>query len=228
MKKLRGLSCLTRSRCKSTVPATNHLSTLNAPHDFDPLSVAVYDSFISDIEGESLVQDINSKMRRRRYDKGHWDAVITDFKEIEIGVEDELRELSRSTLDKTRAHLLEFHLEEDATFLPVHFIDYKKEALLKPHVDSVRFSGGLVAGISLESSAIMRLRPSAELGRDPEEGFVDLLLPPLSLYALTGVCRYQYTHELLPSGSIFESDEGISTVIERKERLSAIFRDANG
>mmetsp|Transcript_254 Transcript_254/g.258 ORF Transcript_254/g.258 Transcript_254/m.258 type:complete len:241 (-) Transcript_254:380-1102(-) len=222
----KGLSRLTRNRFKSTVPVTKYLNTRNSPHDFDPLSTAVYESFLSDIEGESLVQDIKSKMKRRRYDKGHWDAVITDFKEIEIGNENELKELSRFALDKVRAHLLECHLERDTTFLPVHFIDYKKEALLKPHVDSVRFSGGLVAGISFESSSIMRLRPSAELGRDPEEGFVDLLLTPLSLYVLTGVCRYQYTHELLSSGSIFESDDGTSTMIERDERLSVIFRDA--
>mmetsp|Transcript_178 Transcript_178/g.214 ORF Transcript_178/g.214 Transcript_178/m.214 type:complete len:260 (+) Transcript_178:147-926(+) len=224
-KNLRYFSRLTKN-CNTNFPAAHHLNTTNAPYDFDLSSTAVYENFLSVVEADSLVHDIKTKMKRRRYDKGHWDAVITNFKEVEVAIEDELGELSQSTIDRTRAHLLENYLDGTATFLPIHFIDYKKEALLKPHVDSVRFSGGLVAGISLESSAIMRLKPSAELGRDPEEGYVDLLLTPLSLYVLTGVCRYQYTHELLPSGSIFEPDDGASIVVDRKERLSVIFRDA--
>jgi hypothetical protein len=57
-------------------------------------------------------------------------------------------------------------------------------------------------------------------------GWVDLYLPPLSLYVLTGVARYRYAHELLPSGSTFESHADNSIVVERDQRLSVIFRDA--
>lgn len=112
------------------------------------------------------------------------------------------------------------------TWLPCHAIDLKKDGELKAHVDSVRFSGGMVAGVSLLSSSIMRLRPGADVGRDPEEGLVDLHLPPLSLYVLSGVSRYQYAHELLPTGSVFESSDGSSIEVERDQRLSVIFRDA--
>lgn len=140
--------------------------------------------------------------------------------------EHELQDVSRSTLEKTRAFLLENHLDPDITWLPCHAIDLKHDGDLKPHVDSVRFSGGMVAGISLLSSSIMRLRPGADVGRNPEEGVVDLLLPPLSLYVLTGVSRYQYAHELLPTGSVFEASDGTTTEVEREQRFSIIFRDA--
>ena len=163
---------------------------------------------------------------RRRYEKGHWDAVISDYKEIELLDEHELQQTTRTALDMTRSHLLENHLSPDASWLPCHAIDLKRDGELKAHVDSVRFSGGMVAGISLLSSSIMRLRPGSEVGRDPEEGFVDLLLPPLSLYVLSGVSRYEYAHELLPTGSVFESTDGTTVEIERDNRVSIIFRDA--
>lgn len=121
---------------------------------------------------------------------------------------------------------MENHLDPNMTWLPCHAIDLKKDGELKAHVDSVRFSGGMVAGVSLLSSSIMRLRPGADVGRDPEEGLVDLHLPPLSLYVLSGVSRYQYAHELLPTGSVFESSDGSSIEVERDQRLSVIFRDA--
>lgn len=110
-------------------------------------------------------------------------------------------------------------------WLPCHAIDLKKDGELKAHVDSVKFSGDVVAGISLLSSSIMRLKPEDGEEQQAESGWLDLYLPPLSLYVLSGVSRYQYTHELLPSGSKFEyRDEEVT--VDRDRRLSVIFRDA--
>jgi len=124
-------------------------------------------------------------------------------------------------------------------WLPCHAIDLKKDGELNAHVDSVRFSGDLVACLSLLSLSIMRLKlpppPKDESenennnendnnennnnnshnGDDNDKndnnnndngndgGYVDLLLPPQSLYVLTGDGRYKYSHELLPDGSTF-------------------------
>lgn len=141
--------------------------------------------------------------------------------------EEDFQDVSRIALQRTRDFLMKTHLTpETSTWLPCHAIDLKQDGELMAHVDSVRFSGGMVAGISLLSSSIMRLRPGADVGRDPNEGVVDLLLPPLSLYVLSGVSRYQYAHELLPDGSIFEDHDGKSTDVAREHRLSVIFRDA--
>jgi alkylated DNA repair protein alkB family protein 7 len=153
--------------------------------------------------------------------------VITDYKEIELAPEEELQELSRSSIQRTRDFLMETYLDpETSTWLPCHAIDLKQDGELLAHVDSVRFSGGMVAGVSLLSSSIMRLRPGADAGRDPNEGFVDLFLPPLSLYVLTGVGRYEYAHELLSTASSFEHPDGGETAVDREHRLSVIFRDA--
>ena len=115
-------------------------------------------------------------------------------------------------------------------WLPCHAIDLKRDGELKAHVDSIKFSGDVVAGLSLVSSSIMRLKPD---GSDDDEesstkgsGHVDLYLPPLSLYVLSGVSRYRYSHELLPSGSILALQNGSPLTAERDHRLSVIFRDA--
>ena len=105
-------------------------------------------------------------------------------------------------------------------WLPCHGIDLHGDGELNAHVDSVRFSGDLVCGLSLLSDSIMRLRPDPEQD-DPSRGYVDLHLPILSLYVLSGQSRYRYTHEILPSGSKFRDN-----VISRGHRLSVIFRDA--
>jgi alkylated DNA repair protein alkB family protein 7 len=98
---------------------------------------------------------------------------------------------------------------------------------LNAHVDSVRFSGDIVAGLSLMSSSIMRLREekqelvSSQRKQTKDEPYVDLFLQERSLYVLEGYSRYRYTHELLPSGSTFGDK-----VVHRENRLSIIFRDS--
>jgi alkylated DNA repair protein alkB homolog 7 len=218
----------------------------------------------------------------RRYERGHWDAVITDYKEVEL--EDaSLEEPDTNTvsipdlLQRIRDHLGRYHLSHKLqgddnnsgtlAWLPCHGIDLKMGAELNAHVDSIKFSGDLVAGLSLLTPSIMRLRPAppdvateeedeeedrkeytrskAAASATNDEGCVDLYLPPRSLYALTGVCRYRYTHELLPSGSTFllqqsavplgttttaaangDGNDANVVVVERGHRLSIIFRDA--
>jgi alkylated DNA repair protein alkB family protein 7 len=119
-------------------------------------------------------------------------------------------------------------------WLPCHAIDLKDEGELTAHVDSIKFSGDLVAGLSLRSASIMRLMiPEEEeeddAPADAKVGHIDLYLPPLSLYVLTGVGRYRYSHQLLPDQSTFcHRDDGNdeSIVVPRDQRLSVIFRDA--
>lgn len=197
---------------------------------------------------------------RRRYEKGHWDAVITGYKEVELPDPDATK---RSNLPSSRfgplskdservlrrvrsllesndsiwmppssssGHGLETNdATKKRTWLPCHAIDLNETGELTAHVDSIKFSGCLVSGLSLLSPSILRLKPANE--NDDEngsshvrkEGHVDLYLPPNSLYALSGVSRYQYTHELLPTHSTFGPQ---SIPVPRGLRYSVIFRDA--
>ena len=140
-------------------------------------------------------------------------------------------------LERVRHQLQERHLSRpDFTWLPCHAIDLHKEGQLNAHVDSVRFSGDIVAGLSLLSPSIMRLRPDddgdvqtglVEHCDEKQVQWVDLYLPPRSLYVLADAGRYHYSHQLLPSGSVFSSQEDPTPiVVERDHRISIIFRDA--
>ena len=186
---------------------------------------------------------------RRRYEPGHWDSAIQNYRETELFEEDESLQ---SILKPIRQFIEEYHGSHcgpnksfSGKWLPCHAIDLHEDGQLNAHVDSVRYSGNLVAGLSLSSSSIMRLKPAlpeeeestnkesgtlespittATLPKDDVQDlhFVDLFLPPRSLYVLSGDSRYYYTHELLPSGSAF----GANNIVTRGRRLSIIFRDA--
>lgn len=193
----------------------------------------------------------------RRYERGHWDAVIVKYKEIELE-EQSLSETSQRALRRIRELLGARHLcstsgRKDSqplpeyVWLPCHAIDLHADGELNAHVDSVRYSGDIVSGLSLLSPAIMRLCPddtsNVETESEPNEtrksssrthqgqsdsstsGHVDLYLPHCSLYVLSGTSRYDYSHELLPTGSIFTSAGNESIVVRRDRRLSIIFRD---
>lgn len=252
-----------------------YVDSAAAPASFPLSSALVYPEAVSEREADAVVQDIQLRMKRRRYEKGHWDAVITHHKEIEMPLPSEvsigggggggthpLSDVSVAAINRIRHQLGEKHFgpggpgQEGRTkdrlpiqWIPCHGIDLKKEGQLTAHVDSVRYSGLIVAGLSLLSSSIMRLRPAAEYNNNtddgtagkqhlygpkaseaPDDGHVDLYLPPRSLYVLSGVSRYEYTHELLPDGSAFEmlSSGGATNTIAvpRDRRISVIFRDA--
>ena len=106
-----------------------------------------------------------------------------------------------------------------------------------PHVDSIKFSGNLIAGLSLLSTRIMRLAPAAQ-SQLPSSGsasnipspphkkdgdVIDLLLPPGSLYILSGPLRYDYTHEILGEAGGSSSNDSPYPVCER--RISIVLRD---
>ena len=98
----------------------------------------------------------------------------------------------------------------------VHVIDLKRGGRIGAHVDSVKFSGGLVAGLSLSSDAEMILRPYDEERDAPVEGKeARITLPRRSLYVMSGEARYAFTHEV--SGELGGEP--------RARRISLMFRD---
>ncbi len=254
------------------VPRANptYVNSKEAPESFDPASAVVYDSFISPSQGDVLIRDIMNIMKRKRFERGHWDAVITQYKEIELPQMHQLhgqpqqqrRTLSKEShevIEKVRYHIEQTHFYSNSDsssvkWLQPHAIYLKENGVLSAHVDSVKFSGSIVAGLSLLSPSIMRLKPASPSeiassdgkgdGNDKSQdcssksldnaGHVDLYLPPLSLYVLSGVSRFKYTHELLDSGESFVLDNDDNNnhhhqeeiKVHRKDRISVIFRDA--
>jgi alkylated DNA repair protein alkB family protein 7 len=224
-----------------TSPNKSFVNATFAPTDFESNSALVYENFITQVEGVALKKDVLARMRRRKFQKGHWDAVITDYKEVELP-NHVLSKESGAAMERVRTQIEQTHFSgEEVEWIPSHAIQLRKDSDLKAHVDSVKFSGDIVAGLSLSSASIMRLKPASpsELCEHDDDithngesqskslenaGHVDLYLPPLSLYILSGVSRFRYTHELLPSNSCFQCN-GDEILVERQGRISIIFRD---
>ena len=94
----------------------------------------------------------------------------------------------------------------------VHVLDLAADGFIKPHVDSVKFCGSTIAGISLLSDCVMRLKgPDLQL---------DAFLPRRSLYVMRDEARYDYTHEIL------KEDESVvdGRRVLRSRRISLICR----
>ncbi|KAL7545003.1 hypothetical protein ACHAWF_008373 [Thalassiosira exigua] len=255
-----------------------YVNVSNAPQGFDPSSAVVYPDFLTEDEGRSLIKEVSRRLKRRRFEDGHWDSVITGYREVELPTPDEnhlqqphggvpssssendsAMPMFAKVIQKTRKHLAAHHFSrgvcDNVKWLPCHAIDLSADGVLSAHVDSVKFSGEIVACLSLLSDSIMRLRPSSkewsddgtesdssdrvpEMGCSDSRGYVDLYLPQLSLYVLSSMSRFHYTHELLQSGSSFQfldrdgstpqledSTAGKEINVQRGRRLSIIFRD---
>lgn len=171
-------------------------------------------------EEQRLVDELEKPLRRRRLMRDHWDSVILHYREVEKRQWEDPR--NADVVARVRGRVLELlGLAPDLPCLPVHVIDLAAEGYIKPHVDSVKFSGGFVAGVSLLSPAIMRLR--GEEGMAPPASMVRMLLEPRSLYVLSGDARFRYAHEILPDGE--EKDWVGGKVVKRGRRISLIFRD---
>ena len=238
-RKLPNLSSVRASRIRlnSTLidlsPDLTLVDSRHSPVGWSPEDAVVYKNFVSPSEGDVLVKDLMSRMKRRRYERGHWDSVISQYKETELSdalfTEPEIPNIFHRVRRQLEANHLDY---KPVQWLPCHAIDLKKDGELNAHVDSIKFSGDLVAGLSLISSSIMRLIPDDGSDKEDqakpnsnESGWIDLYLPPLSLYVLTGDGRFRYSHQLLPDNSTFSMKDGETIQVPREHRISVIFRD---
>jgi alkylated DNA repair protein alkB family protein 7 len=189
--------------------------------------VKITPDVISQDESEEAVSLVDSKLKRLRYLGNHWDSVITGYREVELGP-------GHAMHDHPIIRRLQNLIIADhglMTFRSPHVIDLAGDkGCIGPHIDSVKFSGGIVAGLSLLSTRVMRLRLDAEFTHNYQDPkyysmplVLDLLLPPRSLYVLSGPCRYHFTHEILDCDDcnhLFDKE-----LIKRDRRISIILRD---
>uniref|UniRef100_A0A8C6D4N3 Alpha-ketoglutarate-dependent dioxygenase alkB homolog 7, mitochondrial n=1 Tax=Moschus moschiferus TaxID=68415 RepID=A0A8C6D4N3_MOSMO len=172
-------------------------------------AAVVRPGFLTAAEEETLSRELEPELRRRRYEYDHWDAAIHGFRETE---KSRWSEASRAILRRVQA----------AAFGPgqsllssVHVLDLEPRGYIKPHVDSIKFCGSTIAGLSLLSPSIMRLVHTQEPGE-----WLELLLEPGSLYILRGLARYDFSHEILRDEESFFGERRIP----RGRRISVICR----
>ncbi|XP_078658395.1 alpha-ketoglutarate-dependent dioxygenase alkB homolog 7, mitochondrial-like [Branchiostoma floridae x Branchiostoma belcheri] len=171
----------------------------------------VHENFITEEEEQILFEEVESKLKRHlRYEYDHWDDAIHGYKEIERS---DWSDQSQPILQRVRR--LAFPPGVPQLHL-VHVLDLAKDGWIKPHVDSVKFAGNTIAGLSLLSPCVMRL-----VHNDNKAWVADVLLKPRSLYIMRDAIRYDYTHEILKTEeSKFHGEE-----VPRNRRISVICRN---
>ncbi|CAH0473912.1 unnamed protein product [Peronospora belbahrii] len=163
-------------------------------------------------EDEELVvaDECSRFLKRRRYEKNHWDNVIVKFKEMECS------RWSNETLrilQKIREAVI---LPKELKYFPaVHVIELAEDGYIKPHIDSIKFSGRVVAGVNLLSPCVMRLK------EEHGHSVIDAYLQRRSMYMMTGRIRYHYTHEIIPGIQMFKGQ----VPVNRTHRISIMLRD---
>ena len=154
----------------------------------DIKGIKVWEDFItSDLENK-FVNEIDKKISRISYQEGHWDNAIVGYRELEI----QDRNWSEDITNVLSSLKLTAFNENDKCLSLTHILDLSEKGFIKPHVDSVKFCGRAIAGISLLSSSIMKF-----VNEEDENMWFKVILPRRSLYLMEGDARYKYTHEIL-------------------------------
>lgn len=174
------------------------------------LQVEVRTGFITEEEEAALLQELEPGLRRKRYEFDHWDDAIHGYRETE-------RVSWGAACEEILTRVRSAAFPEGSSLLgPVHVLDLDKAGYIKPHIDSVKFCGSTIAGLSLLSDSIMRL-----VKEDDSSEWLDLLLSRRSLYILRDQARYQYTHQILKDEeSVFNGQK-----VPRQRRISVICRN---
>ena len=190
--------CTTRH----ATPSRRHASSL-------PPGCSYHADFLTADEQDALIDAIKARLKGTGYERDHWDAVIARYRERELLAIDD--DLAAAAVERVRAFL---RREQGVTsFLPPHCIDLAADGgVIRPHIDSIKFSGRVVAGLSLVSAATMVLAEADPATGEPRPGarVSELRLEPGSLYVLADESRYDYAHAIAPEG----------------RRLSLVLRDA--
>ncbi|KAH9404003.1 Alpha-ketoglutarate-dependent dioxygenase alkB 7, mitochondrial [Tyrophagus putrescentiae] len=173
-------------------------------------SMQIYLDFITETEEQKLLDEVEHVLKRIRYETSHWDDAIHNYRETEHlrwkPDNQKIIERVRQTAFASNAKHIKY----------VHILDIAKDGFIKPHVDSVRFCGDTISGISLLSDSVMRLA----LEQD-KAVFVDILLNRRSLYIMRGDSRYKFTHEILDDKTSYFRGQHVP----RDRRISVICRN---
>jgi len=138
---------------------------------FSPEDFLVVNDFITQGEHDQLVEEVTTRLKKMKYEPTHIDSVITGYRELA------LQSWTTPGNQAVVQRVLDLFIGENLKFLPVHALDLKEDGSIGSHVDNIEYSGGLIAGLSLLSEAVMRLQheknPDAKL---------EVVIKPRSLY----------------------------------------------
>ncbi|KAF5284204.1 hypothetical protein FQR65_LT00204 [Abscondita terminalis] len=173
--------------------------------------LTVYEDFLTDNDEASILSEIEPYLQNLHYEFDHWDDAIHGYRETERL---QWTPENSKILDRVRA----VAFTSDVTPLKfVHILDLNKQGYIKPHIDSTRFCGDTITGLSLLTDCIMKLVHDTS-----KELYANILLKRRSLYVMKGAARFDYTHEILANDhSMFKGAR-----IEKDRRISVICRNS--
>ena len=149
--------------CRSVSVSSQSINDVNGKGESGkstPRVVRIKHNVITEEEERALLQYLDKLFARKRYGKNHFDSVITGYKETELGAglassANARPKQVQDVLDRVSAYVC--RVSGVKVLIAPHVIDLAKDGIISPHVDSVKFSGNLIAGLSLQSLRVMRL-----------------------------------------------------------------------
>ncbi|CAK9803232.1 Alpha-ketoglutarate-dependent dioxygenase alkB homolog 7, mitochondrial [Anthophora quadrimaculata] len=172
-------------------------------------TMQIFSNFITVEEENSLMQEIEPYIKRLRYEETHWDDAIHSYRETE---KSKWNESNVKIINKIREKAFPKGISQLSL---IHILDLAPEGWIKPHVDSIKFCGEIIAGLSLLTDSVMRLTLL-----ENETLYKDFLLPRRSLYIMSGTARYDYNHEILKNEKSYFKGQHIP----KGRRVSVICR----
>uniref|UniRef100_A0A1L8E0V0 Putative alpha-ketoglutarate-dependent dioxygenase alkb protein 7 mitochondrial n=1 Tax=Nyssomyia neivai TaxID=330878 RepID=A0A1L8E0V0_9DIPT len=200
-------------------------------HEFMKDMIVIPD-FITQQEVFKMLEEIEPYLKRMRYEFDHWDDAIHGYRETE---RQHWYPDNKETIKKIQ------NIAFKGEVLPhVHILDLAEDGVIKPHVDSVRYCGSTIAGVSLLSDSVMKLvridekkyQQNSEIDyrKQPDKNeenstdpgyFVNIFLPERSLYIMRDTARYNFTHEILENNESFFG----GNPIKKSRRISVVCRN---
>ena len=138
-------------------------------------SLHLFSHLITKEQEAALVSTLNPVLKKKRYESNHWDAAITRYREMELHAELVLPDEAVAVLGRMQAAVTS-QFGGTTSFLVPHVVDLAKDGSISAHTDSIKFSGRLIAGLSLLSERVMRLSRNAESGDNHGPERIDIVL----------------------------------------------------
>lgn len=209
--------------------------------------MTVIEDFITPQDEAGLMEEIEPYLKRMRYERDHWDDAIQGFRETERKAwypqnKEVINKIIARAFPKTSNALPHIHvLDLEATGKRFQLqlqlrTSVSLSGFIKPHVDSVRYCGTTISGISLLSDCVMKLvqtsedhsasddyrnQPNVAGGKQRDLYSVKIHLKHLSLYIMSHSARYNFTHEILKNDESFINQRQI----QKNRRISIICRN---
>jgi alkylated DNA repair protein alkB family protein 7 len=152
---------------------------------------------VTPAQEQSLLADASRHLSRQRYQDAHFDKVISAYRETILPTRKwspESQQVLLSLYALLAGSCSACVARQPVQWMDPHVLDLELgTGAIERHVDSVKHGGDIVAGLSLLSERVMCL--DSDTTPDLK---LELLLPPRSMYVLSGPARYSFAHALRP------------------------------